>query len=116
MRVGYAGVPGDGLVQLKALGITPEWIEGYQRIGYRNLPVSTLVQLKALNITPEFVRATVGQQPNMPSVGELVQMKMYRTEALSDRHPSSVGAIPAAHWSKRWPIDRPPVARQPNVE
>ena len=77
VRVGYAGVPGDGLVQLKALGITPEWIEGYQRIGYRNLPVSTLVQLKALDITPEFVRATVGQQPTMPSVGQLVQMKMY---------------------------------------
>ena len=33
-------------------------------------------------------------------------------EALSDQHPSSVGAIPAAHWSKRWPIDRRPVARQ----
>lgn len=77
VRVGYANVPGDGLVQMKALGITPEFIEGYQRIGYRNLPVNTVVQLKALNITPEFVRAMVGQQATMPSVGELVQMKMY---------------------------------------
>jgi hypothetical protein len=77
VRVGYANVPGDGLVQMKALGITPEYIEGYQRIGYHNLPVSTLVQLKALDITPEFVRATVGQQQIMPSVGELVQLKMY---------------------------------------
>jgi hypothetical protein len=77
VRIGYANLPGDGLVQMRALGITPEYIEGYRRIGYRDLPVSTLVQLKALDITPEFVRATVGRQQAMPSIGELVQMKMY---------------------------------------
>jgi hypothetical protein len=77
VRIGYANVPGDGLVQMRALGITPEYIEGYQRIGYRDLPVSTLVQLKALDITPEFVRTTVGSRQAMPSIGELVQMKMY---------------------------------------
>ena len=77
VRVGYANVPGDGLVQLRALGVTPEFIAGFQRIGYRNLPVSTLIQLKALNITPEFVQSTVGQQAAMPSVNELVEIKMF---------------------------------------
>jgi hypothetical protein len=76
-RVGYANVAGDGLVQLRALGVTPDYIAGFQRIGYRNLPVSTLIELKALNITPEFVRAAVGQQPTMPPVNELVQMKLF---------------------------------------
>jgi hypothetical protein len=77
VRIGYANVPGDGLVQMKALGITPDYIEGYQRNGYRDLPVSTQVQLNALDITPEFVRTTVGSRQAMPSIGELVQMKMY---------------------------------------
>jgi hypothetical protein len=79
-RIGYANVPGEGLVQMKALGITPEFIEGFQRIGYRNLSVDRLVQLKALDITPEFVRETVGRQPEMPPVSELVQLKMFRTK------------------------------------
>ena len=64
-------------MQLRALGVTPDYVAGFQRIGYRNLPVSMLVQLKALNITPEFVRATVGQQATMPPVSELVQLKLF---------------------------------------
>jgi hypothetical protein len=36
-------VPRDGLVQAGALGITPDYIAGFQRIGYRDLAVSTLV-------------------------------------------------------------------------
>ena len=77
-RLGYANVPGEGLVQMKALGITPEFIAGFQRIGYRDLSVDKLVQLKALDITPEFVHETVGQQKEMPPVGELVQRRMLR--------------------------------------
>jgi hypothetical protein len=77
VRVGYANVPGDGLVQLRALNVTPEYIAGFQRIGYRNVPVSTLIELKALNITPEFVQSAVGNQSKMPTVNELVEMKMF---------------------------------------
>ena len=73
----YANVPGDGLVQLRALGVTPDYIAGFQRLGYRDLAVSELVQLKALDITPEFVRATVGQQAVMPPVEKLVEYKMF---------------------------------------
>jgi hypothetical protein len=77
VRVGYANVPGDGLVQLRALDVTPEYVAGFQRIGYRNIPVSTLIELKALNITPEFVQSTVGQQATMPTVNQLVEIKMF---------------------------------------
>jgi hypothetical protein len=62
---------------MRALGITPDYIEGFQRIGYRNLPVSQLVELKALNITPEFVQTAVGRQASMPPVSDLVQIKMF---------------------------------------
>ena len=63
--------------RMRALNITPEYVAGFQRLGYRNLPVDTLVQLKALNITPEFVRSTVGAQATLPSVDQLVQMKIF---------------------------------------
>jgi hypothetical protein len=62
---------------MRALGITPEFVGGYQRIGYRNLPVRTLVQLKALNITPEFVRSAVVPGAPMPPVNELVEIKLF---------------------------------------
>jgi hypothetical protein len=76
-RVGYASLPGNGLVQMRALGITPEFIAGYQQIGYRNLPVNTLVQLRALDITPDFVRSAIGHPAKLPSVDELVQLKLF---------------------------------------
>jgi hypothetical protein len=76
-RIGYAGLPADELVQLKALNITPEFIAGFDRAGYRHLAVDTLVQLKALDITPEFARWAAGQRSSMPSVDELVQMKIF---------------------------------------
>jgi len=63
-------------VQMRALGITPDYIAGYQRLGYRNLPVDKLVELKALGITPEFVRSvTVNGQ--IPPVNELAEIKMF---------------------------------------
>jgi hypothetical protein len=34
------------------------------------------VQLKALDITPEFVQRVAGQDNAMPSIGELVQRKV----------------------------------------
>lgn len=76
-RAGYGNLPSDELVQLRALNVTPEFIAGYDRIGYRNLPVSKLVQLRALDITPEFIRAHVAASTPLPSIDELMQMKMF---------------------------------------
>lgn len=76
-RAGYAHLPADELVQLKAMNITPEFIAGFDRAGYRHLPPETLVQLKALDITPEFVRQASGGSATMPSVSELMEMKMF---------------------------------------
>lgn len=77
VRIGHGNFPADSLVQLKAMNVTPEFVAGFDRIGYRDLPADTLVQLKALDITPEFVRASVGQRGTMPSVGELMNLKMF---------------------------------------
>ena len=79
-RAGFGNLPPDELVQLRALNVTPGFIAGYDRIGYRNLPVSKLVQLKALDITPEFIRAHVSPHAPLPSIDELMQMKMFGHE------------------------------------
>ena len=52
-------------------------VTGFDSLGYRRLPVDELVQLKALNITPEFARSAIGQTRPLPSVDELVQIKMF---------------------------------------
>ena len=62
---------------LVALGVTPEYIAGFQRLGYRSIPVSELVQLRALGITPEFARQTVGTQAALPPVSKLVEYKIF---------------------------------------
>ena len=77
VRIGHGNLPADSLVQLKAMNVTPEFVAGFDRIGYRDLSAETLVQLKALDITPEFVRASVGERRSMPSVAELMNIKMF---------------------------------------
>ena len=62
---------------MRALNITPDYIEGYNRIGYRNLPVEKLVELKALNITPEFVQSVTRDSQSMPPVSDLVELKLF---------------------------------------
>ena len=76
-RIGYADLPADQLMQLKALNVTPDFIVGYERIGYRNMPVDQLVQLKALDITPDFVRTRVAAGRPLPSITDLVEMKVF---------------------------------------
>lgn len=77
VRIGHGNLPADSLVQMKAMNVTPEFVAGFDRIGYRDLSADTLVQLKALDITPEFVRSSVGERRTMPSVGELMNLKMF---------------------------------------
>jgi hypothetical protein len=74
VRIGYADLPADQLMQLKALDITPDYIAGFDRVGYRHLPVEKLVQLKALDISPEFVRSAAGPG-QMPDVATLMEWK-----------------------------------------
>jgi hypothetical protein len=64
-------------MQLKALEIDGAFISGFQRAGYGRLPVDTLVQLKALGITPEFARSVTGNAAAPPPVQQLVDMKLF---------------------------------------
>ena len=44
--------------------------------GYR-LPAHTLVELKAMGITPEFVRSVAGDGQPMPDVSKLIKLKIF---------------------------------------
>jgi hypothetical protein len=77
VRRGYGNVAADELVQLRALDISADYIAGFERLGYRNLPVNKLVELKALGITPEFVVAMQSEVRGQPSVGNLVERKIF---------------------------------------
>jgi hypothetical protein len=78
-RIGYANLPSDQLMQLKALDIGADYIAGFDSLGYRRLPVDELVQLKALDVTPSFVRSALDQNRPLPTVAELIQMKLFGT-------------------------------------
>ena len=62
-------------IEFKALGITPGFIQGFERIGYRNLPSDTLVELKALDVTPDFVMQVRGSMKSNASLDQIVQLK-----------------------------------------
>ena len=51
------------MIQLKALGVTADFIASYQRRGFRNLSVSRLVQLKALGIRPDELEQRTSGRP-----------------------------------------------------
>ena len=62
---------------VRALGITPEFVAGFQQIGYRHLSADRLVELKALGVTPEFARAEIGGGNSLPETDDLVEMKLF---------------------------------------
>ena len=57
--------------------ITPDIITGYQRIGYRNLPVDTLVAAQGARHHAGVRRSVVQAGRQMPSVDDLVEIKMF---------------------------------------
>jgi hypothetical protein len=75
-RMGYANLPADQLVQMRALDISPDFVAGFDRVGYRGLPVNTLVQFKAVGVTPEFAAAARQRKGSVPSVDELVRLRV----------------------------------------
>ncbi len=77
VRGGHGNMDPDDLVQMRVMNITADYIAGFERLGYRNLPVQKLVELKALDITPEFVRAVQSEAGGQPSVGDLVERKIF---------------------------------------
>ena len=77
-NIGYRPAKLDALVAMKALDISPDYVGGFIHAGY-GLSSNELVQLKALGITPEFARSVRGTAGAAPSVHQLVRMHLFGT-------------------------------------
>ena len=79
----------DGdLIQLKALGVTRDYIRAMAAVGYRNLDVGTVSQLRALNISPSDVARARKAAGRLPTPEEISAMTALGVEPEDlDRDP-----------------------------
>lgn len=72
--VGYTNLTVDQLVQLKALGVTADYIRGIEDAGFHHPSITQLVRLKALDVQPEYVRE-MRQRYGSFGIDEIAQLK-----------------------------------------
>jgi bla regulator protein blaR1 len=65
----------EQLIEMKAVGVTPEFIESIRRLGYSELTAKQAVELRSLGIDEEFVKQARGWTNGNPSIEELVELK-----------------------------------------
>jgi beta-lactamase regulating signal transducer with metallopeptidase domain len=65
----------DDLIAMKALGVTPEYIESIRKLGYSELTAEQAIELRSLGIDEEFVKQARGWTKGNPSTDELVELK-----------------------------------------
>jgi beta-lactamase regulating signal transducer with metallopeptidase domain len=65
----------EQLIEMKAVGVTPEYIESIRRLGYSELTAKQAVELRSLGIDEEFVKQARGWTNGNPSIDELVELK-----------------------------------------
>jgi beta-lactamase regulating signal transducer with metallopeptidase domain len=65
----------EQLIEMKAVGVTPEYIESIRRLGYSELTAKQAVELRSLGIDEEFVKQARGWTNGNPSIEELVELK-----------------------------------------
>ena len=68
------------LIQLKALGVTRDYIRGMAAVGYRNLTVPDLTELSALRISPSDVARARRAAGRLPTPDEMVEMRAVGVE------------------------------------
>jgi beta-lactamase regulating signal transducer with metallopeptidase domain len=65
----------DDLIAMKALGVTPEYIESIRKLGYSELTAEHAIELRSLGIDEEYVKQARGWTKENPSIEELVELK-----------------------------------------
>jgi beta-lactamase regulating signal transducer with metallopeptidase domain len=65
----------EQLIEMKAVGVTPEYIESIRKLGYSDLTAKQAVELRSLGINEEFVKQARGWTNGSPSIEELVELK-----------------------------------------
>jgi beta-lactamase regulating signal transducer with metallopeptidase domain len=65
----------EQLIEMKAVGVTPEYIESIRKLGYSELTAKQAVELRSLGVNEEFVKQARGWTNGNPSIEELVELK-----------------------------------------
>lgn len=65
----------EQLIQMKAVGVTPEYIEAIRNLGYRDLTVKQAIELRSLGVNEEFIKQARGWTNSNLSVDKLVELK-----------------------------------------
>ena len=65
----------DQLIEMRAVGVTPEYIESIRKLGYSELTARQAVELRAQGIGEEFIKQARGWTNRNMSIEELVELK-----------------------------------------
>jgi len=65
----------EQLIEMKSVGVTPEYIESIRRLGYSELTAKQAIELRSLAIDEEFIKQARGWTNGKPSIDELVELK-----------------------------------------
>ena len=57
------------------MGITPDFVVGFQKLGFDHIPVRTLTQLKATGVTPEYVSKMKAQGFESKDLTKYIRLK-----------------------------------------
>ena len=63
------------LVELKAVGVTQDYVRSLAAVGYRGLPLSTVVELRALQVMPADIARAKRAAGRLPTPQEMVKIK-----------------------------------------
>ena len=63
------------LVELKAVGVTRDYVRALAAVGYRGLPLSTVVELRALQVMPSDIARARKAAGRLPTPQEMVKIK-----------------------------------------
>src|SRR5215468_1080312 len=65
----------EQLIEMKSVGVTPEYIESIRRLGYSELTAKQAIELRSLAIDEEFIKQARGWTNGKPSIDEMVELK-----------------------------------------
>ncbi|HZY99004.1 MAG TPA: M56 family metallopeptidase [Candidatus Baltobacteraceae bacterium] len=71
---GYTNLTVDQLVQLKAVGVTADYIRGVENAGLSHPSVNDLIRLRAMGVQPDYIRS-IRQRYGATDVEQIVRMK-----------------------------------------
>jgi beta-lactamase regulating signal transducer with metallopeptidase domain len=65
----------DQLIEMRSVGVTPEYIDSIRKLGYSDLTVKQAIELRAVGVNEEFVKQARAWTNGSPSIHDLVELR-----------------------------------------